>query len=237
MGKNLGTKLAIIVAVMIFFIYGVVGPHTTEHGLKYSLKQTIAENIHLGLDLKGGSHLVVRVNVNEALNSATDRDVQRLETALQTAGLTGATVGKTDPTAHPDTITISGITANQQSAVRSVTSGTDYAAYDVVGQPDNSVKLVMKQSAVTDLDARTVATTIEVIRERIDSFGNKEPLVQPYGLGANEILIELPGVDDPGAIEDAIKATSKTRRLCGSRRAIRQRRSCSRGQYRWHSAR
>ncbi len=90
MGKNLGTKLAIIVAVMIFFIYGVIGPHTTEH--KYSLKQAVAENIHLGLDLKGGIHLVLKVKVEDALNSATDRDVQRLEAALPGAGVAGATV-------------------------------------------------------------------------------------------------------------------------------------------------
>jgi preprotein translocase subunit SecD len=208
MGKNLGTKLAIIVAVMIFFIYGVIGPHSTEHGLKYSLKQTIADNIHLGLDLKGGSHLVLKVKVEEALASATDRDVQRLESALPAAGLTGVTVGKTDP-AHPETIMIAGIPAGQQSAVRAVTSTTDYSMYDVAGQSDGSIKLTMKESAITDLYQRTVSTSIEVIRERIDTFGNKEPIVQPYGLGANEILIELPGVDDPGAIEDAIKATSK----------------------------
>jgi preprotein translocase subunit SecD len=206
MGMKLGTKLAIIIAVMIFFIYGVVGPHSTAHGLKYSLKQTIADNIHLGLDLKGGSHLVLKVNVVEALNSATDRDVQRLQAALVTPGVT---VSKTDPVGHPDVITISGIPAGQGSAVRAITSGTDYSTYDTANQPDGTIKLTMKPTAVTDLEDRVVATSIEVIRERIDSFGNKEPIVQPYGLGANEILIELPGVDDPGAIEDAIKATSK----------------------------
>jgi preprotein translocase subunit SecD len=93
--------------------------------------------------------------------------------------------------------------------VRAVTSTTDYSMYDVAGQPDGSIKLTMKESAITDLYQRTLNTSIEVIRERIDTFGNKEPIVQPYGLGANEILIELPGVSDPGAIEDAIKATSK----------------------------
>ncbi len=82
MGKNLATKLAIIVAILLFFIYGIIGPHSTEHGLQYSLKQTLADNIHLGLDLKGGTHLVVGVHVKEALVSATDRDVQRIDAAL-----------------------------------------------------------------------------------------------------------------------------------------------------------
>ena len=91
MGKNTGTKLAIILGVLLVFTYGIIG---IPHG---GLKQSLLNRIHLGLDLKGGTHLVLQVQVAEAINSATDRDVQALNAALSA---TGATASKLDP-AHP----------------------------------------------------------------------------------------------------------------------------------------
>ncbi len=208
MGKNLATKLAIILAILLFFIYGIIGPHSTEHGLKYSFKQTLADNIHLGLDLKGGTHLVVGVHVKEALVSATDRDVQRIDTALQGGGITGATVSKPD-TAHPETIAVTGLTAAQSGQARSLVGTNEYAAYDVAGQPDGSLKMTMKQSAINDLEARTLETTIEVINDRINKLGVSEPTIQKYGLGDNQILVELPGEADPTRIENAIQSKDK----------------------------
>ena len=202
MRNKLGTKLALIVVVLLFFIYGIFGIPT--HGLK----QAITDRIHLGLDLKGGTHLVLAVHVEEAVASATDRDVQRLEAALPAAGVTGAKVAKTDP-AHPETITISGVTPAQNSAVRSLVSATAYSGYDLAPQSDGTLKLTMRPSAVTDLETRTLDTSIETIRERIDKLGVAEPVIQKYGLGDNQILVELPGVDDPARVEDVIQETAK----------------------------
>ena len=202
MSKNLATKLAAIVVVLLFFVYGIIG---IPHG---GLKQSIADRIHLGLDLKGGTHLVLAVHVAEAIGSATDRDVQRLEAALPAAGITGATVAKLD-TAHPEIITVTGVAPAQTSALRSAVSGNDYSIYDVAGQPDGSLKLTMKQQSITDLETRTLDTSIETIRARIDRLGVSEPVIQKYGLGENEILVELPGVDDPARVEEVIQSTAK----------------------------
>jgi preprotein translocase subunit SecD len=209
MGNNLATKVAIIVAVLLFFVYGIIGPYGPEGHLGDSPKTALAKNIHLGLDLKGGIHLVLAVHVQEALASETDRDVQRLQGELQTAGVTGATVTKPDPEHQPATIVISGVTPAQLGQARTIVDGTGYSAYDVAGQPDGSLKLTMKQSAITDLEKRTLDTTIETISERINALGVSEPTVQQYGLGDNEILVELPGLSDPGQVEAAIQSTSK----------------------------
>ena len=202
MGKNLSGKTAFIVAILVVFVFGIIG---IPHG---SLKQSITDRIHLGLDLKGGTHLVLEVHVAEAVTSATDRDVARIETDLQKAGVTGATVGKTDP-AHPETIVVSGIPAAKLSDARSMLNGNDYATYDVATQADGSARLTMKLSAIRDLEARTLDTSIETIRERIDKLGVSEPIIQKYGLGENQILVELPGVDDPSRVEDIIQSTAK----------------------------
>ncbi len=209
MGNNLATKVAIIVAVLLVFVYGILGiPHSTGKGLGDSLKQSLADRIHLGLDLKGGTHLVLEVHVAEALASSTDRDVARLESELQTGGIATATVSKPDP-AHPELIAIAGITPAQLSQVRAITDSTEYTAYDTAGQPDGSIKMTMKPASIKDLEATTLSTSIEVIRQRIDALGVSEPTIQQYGLGDNEILVELPGLSDPGQVEAAISSTSK----------------------------
>ena len=209
MGKNSATKVAIIIAVLLFFVYGIIGiPHNTGKGVGDTFKQALTNRIHLGLDLKGGTHLVLAVRVAEAIGSATDRDVARLEGELQGAGLAGVTVGKPDQVS-PQTIVLSGVQANQGSQVRTITNASAYNNYDVATQADGSVKLTMKPAAITDLETRTLDTSIETIRERVDTLGVSEPTIQKYGLGDNQILVELPGIDDPGKVEDAIKSTSK----------------------------
>ncbi|WP_433974858.1 protein translocase subunit SecD [Tunturiibacter lichenicola] len=202
MGKNLAGKSAFIVAVLVIFCFGIVG---IPHG---GLTQSIKDRIHLGLDLKGGTHLVLEVHVAEAIVSATDRDVARLEGDLQKAGVVGATVGKTDP-ARPQTIVVSGIPAAKLSDARSVLQGSDYSTYDVVTTADGNSTLTMKLGAIRDLETRTLDTSIETIRERIDKLGVSEPVIQKYGLGENQILVELPGVDDPARVEEIIQSTAK----------------------------
>jgi preprotein translocase subunit SecD len=202
MGKNLAGKTAFIVAILVVFAFGIVG---IPHG---GLKQSIADRIKLGLDLKGGTHLVLEVHVAEAVASSTDRDVARLEADLTKAGIVGAVVGKTDP-ANPQKIVVSGIPAGKLSDARGVLQGNDYAAYDVATAPDGSSALTMKQAAIRDLETRTLDTSIETIRERIDKLGVSEPTIQKYGLGENQILVELPGIDNPAEVEDVIQSTAK----------------------------
>src|SRR6202789_2838568 len=102
MGKNLASRTGIIVAVLLIFIYAIFfGSNLPKRA---SLKTLITDNIHLRLDLQGGTHLVLQVHVDEAVISATDRDVQALNAAL---AATGATASKIDAS-YPETITISG---------------------------------------------------------------------------------------------------------------------------------
>jgi preprotein translocase subunit SecD len=207
MEKNLKGKTAFIVAILVVFCYGFLG---IPHGLTpTALKQALADRIKLGLDLKGGTHLVLKVHVEEAVGSTTDRDVQRLSDDLAKAGVTGVAVHKTDPVAHPDSITVSNIPPAKSSDVRSVLTGNDYANYDVTSNADGSETLKMKPSAIRDLEASTLEHSIETIQDRVNALGVAETLVQPYGLGDNEILVELPGISDPQKVEDAIKSTSK----------------------------
>jgi preprotein translocase subunit SecD len=206
MGKNLKGKTAFIVAILVVFCYGFLG---IPHGVTPSaLRQALSDHIKLGLDLKGGTHLVLKVNVDEAVASTTDRDVERIQEDLEKAGISGPTAAKLDPT-HPEVITVAAIPVAKASDVRSLLEGNDYTNYDVVPNADASVKLTMKPGAMRDLKASTLEHSIETIRERVDTLGVAEPTIQKYGLGDNEIVVELPGFSDSGRVEDAIKSQSK----------------------------
>jgi preprotein translocase subunit SecD len=202
MGKNLAGKTAFIVAVLVVFVYGIFGIPTG------GLKQAITNRIHLGLDLKGGTHLVLEVHVDEAIASTVDRDAVRLTTDLQAAGIPGVTAARSDAS-KPRTIVVTGIPAEKLTDARGVYNGVNYNTYDVATAADGSTTLTMKDSAAKDLATRTVDTSIETIRERVDKLGVTEPVIQKFGLGENQILVELPGVDDPARVEEIIQSTAK----------------------------
>ncbi len=199
MGKNLKGKTVFIIAVLVIFVYGIFGIPT--HGVK----EALLNRIHLGLDLQGGTHLVLQVHVQEAVNSTTDRDMEALNTALQPLG---AQAAKTD-LAHPEVITVTGGTPAQQSAIHDVLTGNEYSGYDISSGANGSYVLTMKEAAIRDLEARTLQTSIETIRERVDSLGVSEPVIEQYGLGDNQILVELPGVTDLSRVENIIQSTAK----------------------------
>jgi preprotein translocase subunit SecD len=199
MGKNLASRTGFIVVVLLFFIYGIFG---IPRG---GLKQSLENRINLGLDLKGGTHLVLQVHVAEAVNSDTDRDVQALNTAL---AATGATAAKLDP-AHAEIITVSGGSPTQQSAIHDVLTGNEYAGYDVSSSGNGGYTMTLKLSEIRAVEARALDTSIDTIRERVNTLGVSEPVIEKYGLGDNEILVQLPGVSDPGRVENIIQSTAK----------------------------
>ena len=203
MGKNLKEKTGFIVAILVIFIYGIFYGRDLPHSGPFQALRN--GNIRLGLDLQGGTHLVLQVHVKEAVNSATDRDMQALNTALQPLG---AQAAKLDTT-HTEVITITGVSPAQQSAVHDVLSGNEYGAYDVTSSPNGGYVMTMKEAAIRDLEARTLQTSIETIRERVDSLGVSEPVIEQYGLGDNQILVELPGVTDLSRVENIIQSTAK----------------------------
>jgi preprotein translocase subunit SecD len=203
MGKNLAGRTGFIVAVLVVFIYGIF----FGSGLpkKAPIKTLLTNNINLGLDLKGGTHLVLQVHVAEAINSTTDRDVQRLNDALSADAATATKL----EVAHPEVITVKGGSTTQQSAIHDAITGNDYASYDVASAPGGGYSMTLKQSAIRDIKERTLDVSIETIRERIDKLGTFEPVIEKYGLGDDQIVLELPGIDDPARVQSLIEATPK----------------------------
>ena len=208
MKKNLQNKVVLIVAVLLVCGYGIIGVPSGVSGT--ALLNAVSQRIHLGLDLRGGVHLILEVVVSEAVSAETDNTAGQIEQALKGANLSFTQVFKPDPTKQPQTIRIEGTTQAQATTVRSTLDSKYGNEYDVAGGgADNTWTLTMKPSVVTALEQKTVEQAIETIRDRVDTLGVSEPLIQQYGLGDNQILVELPGISDLDRVKSIIQSTAR----------------------------
>jgi len=201
MKKNLLAKTILIVAVLIFFLFGIFGIPTK--GLLAGLQQ----RIHLGLDLTGGTHLILQVQVNDAINADTDRAIERLKEDLKKANVAFGEITKPDPQNKPGLILIKGVPPESSSELRRIATDR-LPEYDLTSGAENSWTLQMKPSVANDTKTKAVQQAIETIRNRIDQLGVTEPVIQEHGLGDYQILVQLPDVDDPARVKEIMQSTA-----------------------------
>src|SRR5580704_3591627 len=122
MKTNVKARTVIIVVTILLCIYGIIDLPKS----KADLVRNFQNNIRLGLDLKGGSHLVLQVQVQDAVKADADQTMERLKEDMKKQNLTWASMDRNDPqtVAEADSvqITIKGVPAMQSSAFRSMLS-------------------------------------------------------------------------------------------------------------------
>ena len=208
MNKNLNKKIGLIVAFLAICVYGIVGVPSGFSGK--ALKDSVAKRIHLGLDLRGGAHLILKVEVLEAVGQETDDTVGRIQQDLKAANLTFTQVYKPDPAKQPEVVRVEGTATASSSAVRSTLDDKFSTEYDLTGgSADNTWTLTMKPNVETALEQKTVDQAIETITDRVNSLGVSEPVIAPYGLGKYQILVDLPGIDDLDQVKSIISTTAR----------------------------
>jgi preprotein translocase subunit SecD len=206
MKKNLKNKIALIIAFLLVCLYGIFGIPQGVSGK--ALLAAMTKRIHLGLDLQGGVHLILQVQVAEAVSDETDSTVARVKEALKTGNFSYSQVFKPDPK-NPQLIEIDGTPAASASDVRSLLDSKFSDEYDVGGGTGNAFTLTMKPLVEKSLEEKTVSQAIETIRDRVDTLGVSEPLIAPYSLGNNQILVELPGISDLDRVKSQIQSTAR----------------------------
>jgi len=205
MNKNLRWKVVVILGTLLMFLFGIFG-FPWEWSGKTPLT-AMTNRIHLGLDLKGGTHLILQVQVNDAVNAESDRALERLKDDMRTRKIAYADISKPDPVKAPDKIVIKGVPPESSGDFRSIVSDR-LPEYDPTSGAENSWVLTMKPQNLADLKNRAVAQAIETIRNRIDKLGVSEPVIQEHGLGQYQILVQLPGVDDPARVKEIMQSTA-----------------------------
>jgi preprotein translocase subunit SecD len=205
MNKNLLWKLALIVGILLVFLYGIFGIPQGFSG--QSLLTAMTNRIHLGLDLRGGTHLILQVQVNDAVNIDSDVAMETLKEQLNKRKIAFADISKPDPQNAPDKVVIKGVSPDGRKDLLDIVSER-LPEYNLGSGADNSFVLTMKPQMLADMKNKAVTQAIETIRNRIDSLGVSEPTIQEHGLGQYQILVQLPGVDDPARVKDIMQSTA-----------------------------
>ena len=191
MKKNLKNKFFLIIAVLLLCVWGIFGASKGLTGK--DLSEGLTKRIHLGLDLKGGAHLILQVKVEEAIYAETSNTAVRIQQDLTKAKLSYSQVYVSDP-AKPQAIRIEGISAANSSAAETLLDSKYSNEYNVESGSNSIWTLTMKPMNEAALEKKTVQQAIEAISDRVNALGVSEPVIQEYGLGKNQILVELPGV-------------------------------------------
>ena len=204
MGKKLRWRVLLILLVVGGAIAGYVWTGY-RHAKKEmvgdgnpSMKDALKKAIKLGLDLRGGIHLVLQVNTADAVKAERDDATETLQREAKGAGI--------GPVEFP----------TDSSFTVAVTPQTDLAKLeDTVKRflPDWAYStgggkwtFTLKDPSRRLIEDNATAQAVETIRNRVDEFGVAEPLIARQG--KDRILVQLPGIDDPKRVKDLIKNTA-----------------------------
>jgi preprotein translocase subunit SecD len=203
MNSNLKWKAVFIIGVILICIIGLVGLPDFPPKSWSGIKSNFADRIKLGLDLQGGTHLILQVQVQEAVSQETDQTLDHLTATLRDKTIRYEEIRKLGDTQ----ILIHNIAPEQAGSARNLISD-QYPDWDISPAPGETsgYVLTMKQSRIVNIQQQTMDQAEETIRRRIDALGLTEPLVAPYGQGDNEIIVELPGEGDPNRAKGVIQA-------------------------------
>jgi preprotein translocase subunit SecD len=196
------TRAIFIIVVIAACVIGIIGlPRNFDQ-----LKQNVADRIHLGLDLKGGTHLVLQVHVDDAVKLVSDQALERLRDGLQSKNVPYTDIHKTDLT-H---ILIKGVPQNRIPDLQALVNDqfSDWLLSGAAGDPSARM-LALKTQAENQIKNSAIDQTRDTISRRVNAYGVVEATVADYGQpGDYELVVELPAVTDPTRVRDIIQQTA-----------------------------
>ncbi len=189
MKKNLRWKALLILAVVVGSTWAFYPP---------------GEKIKLGLDLKGGIHLIMKVNTDDALVAVTREVADSLSENLDDQSIAFVSINEVEP----GKLAVEGLDPNGDAAFRRAVD-QNFPAWDVRSLAGGSWELEMRPDNVRILREETVTQAIQTIRRRVDALGVAEPVIAPHGDRGSQILVQLPGFEDVARAKEVIKSTAK----------------------------
>jgi len=205
MNPQLKWKFVFILIVILLCIFGLVGLPEFPTSVA-AVRQNLADRIKLGLDLKGGSHLVLQVQVDEAIGLRCDQAVDQLTKQLHEKNIVVGEIRRVDDT-H---ILVRDVDPNTSGGFRDLVNAQfpDWTMAPASGETSGYL-LSMKPSVVSELRKDTMDQALETISRRINALGLTEPTIAFTGRGDNEILVQLPGEGDPTRAKSVIQASGQ----------------------------
>lgn len=205
-------RTAIIISVTVLAIFLVIGPRGSISGKDFTwqgIKDNLANNINLGLDLKGGSHLVMRVKTEDYLRRVTENNNQAAFAAAKEQNLPVTESNYIAENGNYEvTLKVSDI-SKSDAITEAVRQKVDFVNWtESVGS--DSISWSLPAQAQARLKEQSTDQAIQIIESRINAFGVKEPTIQKRGTSdSGEILLQMPGVDDPERVKNLIGEESR----------------------------
>ena len=161
-----------------------------------------SSTVNLGLDLQGGSHLLLEADTKTVINDRLDSMVDAARTDLRKEN-----IGYVDLSSKRDGLTFKlRSPAQDHDAAYKIARGLEQKAQVHIGD-DGVVDVTLGEDAINEINTHVIEQSIEIVRRRIDETGTKEPVIQRQG--TNRIVVELPGVDDPQRVKELLGRTAK----------------------------
>jgi len=209
MKRNLRFKFFFIVAVILVCIYGIIGLPKN----KAELIANWHNSIHLGLDLRGGTYLVLQVQQQDAFNDKAGSDADRLKDAARKANVPFSDIevddAKTLQDATKVAITVKGVPAPQAGTFRGVVS-EQFAQWLLTPQNATDYRLTMRPTESLKMWQQVLSQSKNTIDRKINVLGLSEATVQQRREDADsELLVQMPGVDDPARVKQIIQTAAK----------------------------
>jgi preprotein translocase subunit SecD len=210
--SSLWIRTGIIIVIAVIGIIMVFGPRGSVSGKDFTwqgIKDNLSNNINLGLDLKGGSHLLMRVKIDDYLKTITTNNKDAAVNAAKEAGLP---VGEGSIIAENGNYQVKlNVTdaAKAQEIVEAVKKKVDFTNWtESVGGSTITWSLPAQTQKL--MGEQAVEQALRIIESRINSFGVKEPTLQRVGASdSGQILLQMPGVDDPERVKKLIGEDAK----------------------------
>ena len=187
MAKNIKVRVLIVLGVLALAIFGFYPPD---------------QKIKLGLDLKGGVHLVLRVNTIDALKLETDLTSERLREALNKAGVRFSKLETVDPS----TFRVEGVSDTAAFRTQATEAGAD-GNYNMSAGAGGLFTFALKPNVANVLREEAVTQALETIERRVNELGVSEPNITRQG-EQDQLLVQLPGVTDVQRAKDLISTTA-----------------------------
>ena len=201
MSRSILYKGIFILVVVLACVYGIIEVPRS----KAELLANVQKRIRLGLDLKGGSHLILQVQVQDAVRAHADQTLDRLRVDLTKQNITYASIDRNDPQKIEETdsiqINVKGLPPERSSDFKA-TIEDRHAEWIYTAVDATSWRLNLRPAVLAQMKRDTVTQTIQTLENRINGMGLTEPSIQQRGRADAEfeIQVQLPGVDDPARV-------------------------------------
>src|SRR5712692_9351593 len=199
---NLRWKVLTILAVFVVFasvgVYPIVAQRYGIHEPSWLMDKVLK----LGLDLKGGVHLVLRVQTEDALRLVTDQESERLREELKNKTITVTKI-ETPDAVH---IRVEGVSPAQDAAFRQVANEVT-TNFERSAGTNGVYTFTMRPNVQVNLRDEAVVQARQTIERRVNELGVTEPSIAQQGANGDEILVQLPGVTDVERAREIISST------------------------------